>query len=141
MSEDDALDADVDTVQRYLETLFDPEADPDAIGAFLHPDVEMIEHPNAIAPTGHRRTREEALEGARSGRQLLRRQGLEDQRISATAEVVTVRATWRGELAHDAGAMSAGDVLTAHLAMFFTVRDGRIVRQENYDCYEPLPGT
>lgn len=32
----------------------------------------------------------------------------------------------------------AGTQLTGHVASFFTVRDGRIVRHETFDCYEPF---
>lgn len=128
-----------DTVSAYLDTLFDPDGAPEDIGPFLHPDLALIEHPNAIAPTGNRRGRVEAIEGARAGRRLMRWQTLEDRRVAIAGDEVVVRGTWRGELADDAGALPAGGLVTAHLAMFFSVVDGRIVRQENFDCYEPLP--
>jgi len=42
---------------------------------------------------------------------------------------------------HDVGALRAGTRLTAHMAGFFTVRDGLVTRHETYDCYEPFPVT
>lgn len=30
------------------------------------------------------------------------------------------------------------DVMRASLAMFITLRDGRIASQRNYDCFEPF---
>ena len=29
-----------------------------------------------------------------------------------------------------------GDAMVAHICMVFALRDGRIVAQRNYDCYE-----
>jgi ketosteroid isomerase-like protein len=48
------------------------------------------------------------------------------------------RATWTGRLAAAAGALPAGTELRADCCMVFTVRDGRISHQENYDCYHPV---
>ena len=48
------------------------------------------------------------------------------------------RATWAGTLAIDAGPWPAGTELRAECCMVFAVRDGRIVHQENYDCYDPV---
>jgi ketosteroid isomerase-like protein len=45
------------------------------------------------------------------------------------------RVRWTGTLAVDAGPLPAGTRMEAHSAMWFTVRDGRIARQENYDCF------
>ena len=45
---------------------------------------------------------------------------------------IAARATWRGTLA------ATGQELTAHIATFSEVRDGRIFRHATYDCYEPF---
>jgi hypothetical protein len=29
-----------------------------------------------------------------------------------------------------------GDIMVAHLCMVFRLKDGRIIEQRNYDCYE-----
>jgi ketosteroid isomerase-like protein len=34
------------------------------------------------------------------------------------------------------GRLKPGDAMIAHICMVFTVKDGRIVAQRNYDCYE-----
>lgn len=35
-----------------------------------------------------------------------------------------------------AAQVQPGDTMVAHICMVFTLRDGRIVAQNNYDCYE-----
>jgi ketosteroid isomerase-like protein len=52
---------------------------------------------------------------------------------------VIARVTWSAEIGRDRGPFRAGQRLTAHLAQFITVREGRIIRLETYDCYEPFP--
>lgn len=36
------------------------------------------------------------------------------------------------------GRLSAGTMLSAHIAAFLTVVDGQIREHETFDCYEPL---
>jgi ketosteroid isomerase-like protein len=59
------------------------------------------------------------------------------EHIVAGERVVT-RAVWTGTLAIDAGSLPAGTELRADCCMVFTVREGRIAGQENYDCYHPV---
>ena len=49
-------------------------------------------------------------------------------------DTLAARVRWTGTLATAAGPLPAGVRLEAHSSMWFTVRGGRIVRQENYDC-------
>ena len=42
-----------------------------------------------------------------------------------------------GVLAVDVGSLRAGMEMKAALAMFFEIREGRVRRQRNYDCFEP----
>ena len=49
-----------------------------------------------------------------------------------------MRLTWSGTVCADVGAFAAGQQLTAHIAQFITVRDGRISAIATYDCYEPF---
>jgi ketosteroid isomerase-like protein len=51
---------------------------------------------------------------------------------------VVTRVGWTGTLAIDAGAWPAGTEMRAECCMVFPVRDGRILRQETYDCYHPV---
>ena len=49
-----------------------------------------------------------------------------------------LRLTWTGTVGADVGRFVAGQQLTAHIAQFITVRDGRISAIATYDCYEPF---
>jgi ketosteroid isomerase-like protein len=126
-------------VERYLALLFDPAATSARLADLLHDDVVFVEHPNQVSPQGSRRDRSALLASFEAGRRLMAEQRLDDLEVLPAGDYVVARAAWSGTLAVDAAPLRAGSTLRARLAMFFTVRDGRVFRQENYDCYEPLP--
>jgi hypothetical protein len=53
-------------------------------------------------------------------------------------ETVVCQAEWHAELAKDAGPLREGQRLHTYSILIFTFRDDKIIRQEAYDCYEPL---
>jgi ketosteroid isomerase-like protein len=125
-------------VGRYLTVVADLDADPDALTALIDPEFRVVEHPNLVAPTGRRRDAA-ATRAARAhvGTLLARHRFDVHEHIVAGDRVVT-RTAWTGTLAIDAGHWPAGTELRAECCMVFTVRDGRILRQDTYDCYEPV---
>ena len=99
----------------------------------------FVEHPNFVSPPGSRRDRSALLASFEAGRRLMGEQRLEDSEVLPAGDCVVARAAWSGTLAVDAAPARAGSTLRARLAMFFTIRDGPVLRRENDDCYEPLP--
>ena len=49
---------------------------------------------------------------------------------------VVVETRWEGVLNVPLGRLQPGDSMVAHICMIFTLEDGRIIAQKNYDCYE-----
>jgi ketosteroid isomerase-like protein len=126
-------------VERYFAALTDPDAAAAGFGELLDPEIRFVEQPNALNPQGGERDRAAMLASFEQGRRLLAEQTIDVHDLLGVGEVVVTRATWTGTLAEPFGSFRAGARLRIHFAAFFTVRGGRIVRQENYDCYEPLP--
>jgi ketosteroid isomerase-like protein len=126
----------LDLAQRYLAAL-ERGAGSEEIGQFLHPDIVAEELPNRLAPGGVRRDRAAMLEGVERGRQLLAGQSYEITGAVASGDRVALEVRWWGTLAAEFGQLAAGTTLRARLAVFLEFRDGRIVAQRNYDCYEP----
>ncbi|MET0781133.1 MAG: nuclear transport factor 2 family protein, partial [Microbacterium sp.] len=79
------------------------------------------------------------IAGSDRGAALLSAQEYKVHDIHEIGDLVIARLTWTGTVAVDAGPLTAGQQLVAHIAQFVTVRDGRIARIETFDCYEPLP--
>jgi ketosteroid isomerase-like protein len=104
----------------------------------LAPEVRVTEHPNAISPNGGVRDRESTIAGFVAGKNLLREQSFDVHEVVVAGDRAAVRLTWRGVVGVDAGRLSAGQELVAEIASFLTVRDGQVVSQETFDCYQPF---
>jgi ketosteroid isomerase-like protein len=118
-------------VERYYASVADLNGSPEALRQLLHPDLRIIEHPNAIHPQGTVRDRDEAVAAYEQGQSMLSEQSFELEEVLVSGDRVAVRALWRGTLA-------AGARLEARIAAFLTVADGRILIHETYDCYAPV---
>lgn len=146
MAKDETIgdaEAMVGRVDAWLDTFEGPEGGPPSLDEWLSADAVFVEHPNLVNPAGSQRDREAMAAGVEAGRALLTRQAYRDRHhVVASPGVVVTRARWEGQLAIDAGPWTAGMVLEADIAMFVEMdAQGRIRRQENYDCYLPVtPG-
>lgn len=110
----------------------------EALTRFWHPDAEQIEFPSLMRPVGHRRTLAEMAAGAEVGLQLIRDQHYEVLTVVEAGDQVAVQLTWTATVAADLGSLAVGTELTAHVAAFYVFRDGLLLRQSSYDCYEPI---
>ncbi|MCI0386859.1 nuclear transport factor 2 family protein [Streptomyces sp. CNQ085] len=106
--------------------------------AFLHPDTVHTQLPNLLFPDGTVRRLPELVDAVRQGRALLTDQHFEVMDAVAAGDRVALEVTWSGTLAVPLGDLAAGQVLRAHVAAFLEFRDGKIIAQRNYDCYERL---
>ena len=111
--------------------------DENALVKLMHPDVRISEMPNAVNRGGTERGAEDALAAFRRGKAMLARQSYDVEDVIVAGDKIAARATWRGTIAVDAGPLTAGTELTARIATFTEVRDGRIYRHATYDCYLP----
>jgi ketosteroid isomerase-like protein len=108
------------------------------IAAHFHPDAVQVEYPSLLRPHGHRRPLAEIAAAAEQGRQVVREQRIEVHQVIEAADRAAVQLTWTATLARDLGKLAAGTRLVAHVAAFYEFRDGLVLRQSSYDCYEPL---
>jgi ketosteroid isomerase-like protein len=129
-----------DAVRRYYEVVGDLSSTRDDLLALLHPEVRVVEHPNAIVPAGAEHELEGVLAGFEAGKRLLSRQSFAIHEVIVAGERAAVRATWRGTVSRDAGRFSGGEELEAEVAGFLTFREGRVLAQETLDCYPPFGG-
>jgi len=131
-------DQHIATVERYLALVADLDADPAELDHLVHPDVRFVERPCLVSPRGQERDLAAARAGFAHSRTLLSAQRIDVLDHVVAGDRVVTRAIWTGTLAQDAGPLGAGTELRADCSMFFTLRDGLIVAQENYDCYHPV---
>ena len=126
--------ANLELARRYLAAI---EADT-GVDAFFAADVEQIEYPNRFVPAGARRDLAELRAAAERGRTVLRQQRYQVEAAYASDDTVILEVLWVGVLAVTVGSLSAGQEMRAHFAVFLEIRDGTIVKQRNYDCFEPF---
>lgn len=123
------------TIRRYLKAIEDGTF-ADIAGRFT-PDAVMEQLPNRIYPQGMRGTISQMAEAFEKGRKILSAQTYEIKNAVVDGNSVAVEVLWTGTLAIAFGTLSAGAKMRCHSAMFFEFQDGKIVRQRNYDCFEP----
>ena len=112
--------------------------DAAAVEALLHDDVVQTEHPNLLMPSGRQRRKAEMLSDLSKGAAILRRQSYVITSLITEKHRVALAARWEGEMAVPIRALAAGAMMVAHVAMTFRIKDGQIVEQANYDCFQPL---
>ena len=127
----------LDTARRYIDAL-SSGADAEALRQFYAPDVVQEEFPNRLMPNGATRDLAAMQEGRRRGKALLAAERYEWRGAVAEGDRVAVELIWRATIAIDAGPFTAGQQLRARFAIFLEFRDGRIVHQRNYDCFDPF---
>ena len=96
------------------------------------------EFPNRFVPAGARRDLDGLRAAAERGKAVLSGQRFHVRAAYAVGETVILEVLWVGILAIAVGTLSAGQEMRAHFAVFLEFRDGKIVRQRNYDCFEPF---
>jgi ketosteroid isomerase-like protein len=107
------------------------------IANLFSPDAVLEQFPNRIYPNGVRSGITRMAETFEKGRKLLSSQRYEIRSCVAEGDELSIEVLWTGTLAVAFGTLSVGSQMRAHSAMFFQFKDGKIVSQRNYDCFEP----
>jgi ketosteroid isomerase-like protein len=126
----------LETARSYLRAI--AAGSPEDFAAFCTEDVEFVEAPNRMTPSGARRDLEAARQGAHRGRALMSAQTYEVVGAIAERDHVALEVEWTGTLAVAMQHLPVGYVMCCQIAMFLEFRDGKICRQRNYDCYLPF---
>ena len=128
--------ANLEIARRYLSRLSDG-AGPEELESFFAADVVQEEFPNRLLPHGATRDLQTMKDARARGQALLKAESFELLNAVASSDRVAMEVIWTGTVRDAAGPFAAGQALRARFAMFMEFRDGRIVRQRNYDCFDP----
>ena len=126
----------LEIARRYLGAI--GHGEPGGNLAFLAEDVVQEEFPNRLLPQGAVRDLAALREAAERGRKVMAAQMYEILNEVASGNQVALEVQWTGTLAIPFGSLPAGGQMRARFAIFLEFRDGKIVRQRNYDCFEPF---
>ena len=122
-------------VEKFLKTL-ETRTDFEELIPFYHPDVEQIEYPNLLTIVKTCRSLDDLRDAAEKGKGVLQSEKYEIINKYTSESVVIVEVVWRGVLGIPIGKLKPGDTMKAYFAQFYEFKDGRIIRQRNYDCFE-----
>jgi ketosteroid isomerase-like protein len=108
------------------------------LAIFFHEDVEQVEMPNQLNPHGNTSDLTTVLERAEKGKKLLKSQDYQIRNAFVHDNTVIMELDWSGIMNVHVGTLNAGQTMKAHFAMFIDFKDGKIIHQRNYDCFEPF---
>lgn len=105
---------------------------------YYAPDAIQRELPNRLNPTGAVRDLPALQASHQRGRQTVTQERYDILSLVASGDQVAAEVLWSARLANPLATRPAGTPLKAHLAIFLTWRDGKIISQRSYDCFEPF---
>ena len=114
-------------VREYLRAI--ESHDLDRVAALLHPDVEVVEHPNVLNAKGARYDRAALRAAGERGKTAMASERYEVRALTCEGDRVVAQTMWTGTLRD-------GRVLRAQICSVIVVRDDKIWSQEQYDCFE-----
>lgn len=118
----------LDTLMDYLRTV-EAGASGAELRRFYTEDAALIEHSNMVAPKGVTRNLSAIVAALESGQAAMARQSFDVQSAIIEGDRAALSVRWLGVL-------KSGGEMRARFAQFYTLRDGKIARQETFDCFE-----
>ena len=112
--------------------------DPEPIFEYYDKGIIQTEFPNHIMPSTARRNLEDLKTAWQKGKRIMQSERYEVTHSYAFGDIVIIEAKWIGKLSVDIGTLKAGEEIKAFFAQIFEFQNGKIVRQRNYDCFEPF---
>jgi ketosteroid isomerase-like protein len=125
----------LEKIERYLKSIEDGKFA--YLADLFSPNAVIEQLPNRIYPNGIKTGIAGMADSFEKGRKLLSTQSYKIKNHLVDGDRVSIEVLWTGKLAFAFGRLTAGSKMRAHSAMFFEFKDGKIVTQRNYDCFEP----
>lgn len=115
-----------DIVTSYIRAI---EAhDLDEVARHLHEEMVLVEHPNKLNPAGKTGDKAAMRAAGERGAAALAHERYEIRSIVAEGDRAAVLMTWTGTLKN-------GPTMRAEICSIIELRDGLVIRQEQYDCF------
>ncbi len=123
--------------EEFIKTLQNRNSSEELI-RFYDKDIEQTEFPNILTKSKTVRNLDELKQAAEKGRKVLLKEEYHILKSYSVDNTVIIEALWTGTLAIPIGNIPIGGQMKAHFAQFYEFKDGKIIRQRNYDCFEPF---
>jgi hypothetical protein len=100
--------------------------------------IEQIEFPNRLNSKMEISDYETLLQRSKQGEKILTKQAYEIQKEYVVGNTVIMEVIWKGAFSIPVGETPPGRELKAYFAVFLEFNGSKIVKQRNYDCFEPF---
>jgi hypothetical protein len=125
----------MEVVHEFLDALNSGKSGAD-ITRFYDSEATQIEYPNLLSKAIIKRNIIDIHEGSVKGTQVISKQKTEIVKAYSLGDDVILEAVWTGTLAIPLGKLAVGEEVKAYFAQFYTFKNGKIILQKNYDCFE-----
>ncbi|MDJ1502088.1 nuclear transport factor 2 family protein [Xanthocytophaga agilis] len=132
------MQTDLQAIVSAFLTVLENRTSSDEIELFYHPDASQIEYPNTLTKNLTKRDLKELKAASDRGLKVLQKEKYEVLHSYAYGNTVIIEVVWTGVLTIPLGSIPVGGEMKAYFAQFFEFMDGKIIRQRNYDCFEPF---
>jgi ketosteroid isomerase-like protein len=122
--------------RQYLKSI-ESGAPSSELAGFFDPEVIVEIFPSSFFPKGSRSNLEGIRAAAERGRKVMSSQNYDVTNAIASGDQVVMEVAWTGTLSVAFQSIPVGGQMRAHFAMFLSFRNGKIIHQRNYDCYDP----
>lgn len=130
------LERNVATAIRFIRAL-ETGATED-LAEYYAQSVVQEEFPNRLLPNGARRDFSALIEASKRGRSAVANQRFEIVGVCGMGSQVAMELIWSGSVTARLGSLHEGAVMRARFAIFLDFENGKIIRQRNYDCFDPF---
>jgi len=128
--------ANEERARAYLRAI-ENRASEEELAAFFASGVVLEQFPNRLVPKLVQSTLADMVRESARGKKSVSKQTYEVQNAVASGDWVALQVKWEGVLSMPVAGLEAGATMRAWFAMFLQFREGKIVHQSNYDCFEP----
>ena len=125
----------LEIVKEFLKALSEGKSG-DELSYFYAKDVIQTEYPNSLSKKITERNFHEILEASIRGKQAISKQKYEIVKSYSVDDVIIIEAIWTGILSIPVGKLAVGDEMKAYFAQFIEFKNGKIIKQRTYDCFE-----
>ena len=108
------------------------------LAQFFSTGVEQTEYPNRLNPSGGVSGYQTLIERSQKGKYLIDTQTFDIQREYVCGNTVILEIVWTASFKVPFGQLAPGQPMKAFFGVFMEFIGDKIIRQRNYDCFEPF---
>lgn len=123
-------------ILNYLKFVESVPDDIERISEYISESIIQTEYPNQLNKKGQVSDYSDTLRRLKAAKGIIYDQKYNVRNYMETEDQAVVESLWEGKIVADMGPFKKDQLLTANFCMFFTIENGKIVAQRNYDCFQ-----